>query len=787
VIDSPGGWQPAPAPLQLCHRPSWATDPGEWVAVVSSMSVVLTRDGAEVERHEIDLSPAAQQVPLRLFEERPAHAEDMDSQPGDTVTIDATIRFGRRDLHAWEPFIDRYGQCVYADFPEKVHSDAELAADVAAEDAIIDTMPASTHFDEYGGYLHAGWTGEATGFFRVVKRNDYWWLISPAGNPCFYIGMSTFPATTWPSTPVTEREFLFDWLPPREAPWSAAWGANPWGVDPLEETVAFHTCNLIRKYGADDWWMEAEQAGLRRLDSWGFSGGGKWGAPHSIVSTPVLYAPNTPVLAGHPDFFDEAVRAQFRQELAAQIEPRANDPNILGWSFQSEYDALVTGNEIKEILTKPAANPSKRAILDYAVDGIYAGSVSDLASAWGISAADRDALYATSPVPPDGDTESLRRWYEEQFCEFVHTTIKDIDPDHLYIAPWIVPWWWEDEEDWRIQARHCDVMGYDRYAMSYHDAAMDALRVEIDVPTFCGEFSFPPTYGFERGYGLYHSSWADDEADAGERYCDWVKAAAEDPSCVGLNWFHYRDQPLTGRGPGRGAELVYGEHYAFGVVTMTDRPKWPLVQRMREANLGAAQWRVRAVTGRPFLDVPTDHWAVDEIAACVEAGLVAGYPDNRYRPDLPVSRDQMAVYTSRAVAGGNDAIPDGPSTATFPDVPADHWAYKHVEYAADANIVTGYDDGTYRPDVVVTRDQMAVFVARSMVAPTGDAEIADYTPPGTPTFSDVDAGSWAYAHIEYLVEHGVVAGYADGTYRPAADVTRDQMAVYIARAFGLCE
>ena len=44
---------------------------------------------------------------------------------------------------------------------------------------------------------------------------------------------------------------------------------------------------------------------------------------------------------------------------------------------------------------------------------------------------------------------------------------------------------------------------------------------------------------------------------------------------------------------------------------------------------------------------------------------------------------------------------------------------------------------------------------------------------------------WAYKHIEYCVENGVVQGYDDGLYRPDRDVTRDQMAVYIVRAFEL--
>ncbi len=80
---------------------------------------------------------------------------------------------------------------------------------------------------------------------------------------------------------------------------------------------------------------------------------------------------------------------------------------------------------------------------------------------------------------------------------------------------------------------------------------------------------------------------------------------------------------------------------------------------------------------------------------------------------------------------------------------------------------------------------MAVYVARALVAPEGEEGLADYVPADPRNFPDVPADHWAYTHIEYCVENGVVAGYLDGNYQPDNTVTRDQMAVYVARAFGL--
>lgn len=180
-------------------------------------------------------------------------------------------------------------------------------------------------------------------------------------------------------------------------------------------------------------------------------------------------------------------------------------------------------------------------------------------------------------------------------------------------------------------------------------------------------------------------------------------------------------------------------------------------------------------------DLANDHWALEEIAECIEGEIVQGYPDGSYLPEVKVSRAQMAAFVSRAHAGGDNAVPEGPEEATFPDVPTGHWAYDYVEYASANAIVTGYSGGTYQPSWIVNRGQMAVFIARAEDWVSLDDDLA--TAPEL--FLDVPAGYWAGKAIEACVSHGVVQGYSDGSYRPTAAVTRDQMAVYIARAFEL--
>jgi PKD repeat protein len=183
-----------------------------------------------------------------------------------------------------------------------------------------------------------------------------------------------------------------------------------------------------------------------------------------------------------------------------------------------------------------------------------------------------------------------------------------------------------------------------------------------------------------------------------------------------------------------------------------------------------------------FPDTPPDtFWAFDEVLDCVDAGVVAGYEDGLYHPDIQIDRAQMATYTARALAGGDSGVPEGPPTPTFPDVESIFWAYDYIEYAVDQNVVQGYDDGYYHPEIVLDRGQMAVFVARAVAGDDGSVPAG----PVTPTFPDVATDFWSYKHVEYCVDQGIVGGYDDGLYHPERPVTRDQMAVYVARALPL--
>ena len=573
---------PVNQPLAINEAPSFLRGPSEY-AVRQTRLDARAADGATVSS-SFDQSKLPAQ--LRLFNPSAGAERKPFAVAGETV-IEADFVLQRApDLRELAPFVDRFGQSIHGDWQGKVTRDEQLADADREELRRFAQWGEPTGRDRYGGSTRAGWREKSTGRFRVIKRGQTWWLITPDGNACFYVGLCDAPAVDWEATPVTGREFVFEQLPENAGPFAEALRVNPWG-NPAESGriyLAPHTVNLIRKYG-ESWRDDARDSAIRRARVLGFGGFGKWtpeGGVKGVSDVAVLYHGEIPNLVRHPDVFDPQIRARWTELLKKQIEPRKSDSYLIGWSVGNEFDENIAAADVVKIIAMPDDVPARRAMYEHAVKELYQGEEAKLRTAW------KDG------VPPAGDVEQMRRFYADAYYRFIYETVKSIDPSHLYLGMWVTPNWWENEADWDLIAPHCDVIGYDHYAKDFAAAPVDRLLGKYDKPVLCGEFSCPPDYAGERGFGRYHNSVTTD-AQSGEHYARWLDAAARHPRCVGVFYFQYRDQPITGRGPlpGPATDLVHGENFAFGIVDVTDRIKWDFAQKVREANLRATETRLR--------------------------------------------------------------------------------------------------------------------------------------------------------------------------------------------------
>ena len=239
---------PVDQPMAINEQPSFLRGPANYI--VRQMRLIA-RSAGETLDEKTDASTLAPQ--LTLFNPA-AGAERKPFTPGDRFSIEATFQFEPApDLGALAPFIDRYGQAIHADWPGKVRKDEDLLSAQRDENERLEQWGQPKNRDPFGGIIGAPFSEKPTGFFRVTRQSDKWWLITPLGNPCFYVGLCDAPALEWEPTPATGREFLFQWLPDGE--FARAWITNPWHRPEEQDRkyIAFHTANLMRKYGPKDW------------------------------------------------------------------------------------------------------------------------------------------------------------------------------------------------------------------------------------------------------------------------------------------------------------------------------------------------------------------------------------------------------------------------------------------------------------------------------------------------------------------------------------------------------
>ena len=188
------------------------------------------------------------------------------------------------------------------------------------------------------------------------------------------------------------------------------------------------------------------------------------------------------------------------------------------------------------------------------------------------------------------------------------------------------------------------------------------------------------------------------------------------------------------------------------------------------------QWLLHV--GGSFTDVPTSSGFYRFIETLLHNSITGGCSPTQYCPSTATTRDQMAVFVLVAKEG-TGYVPPACTTPLFADVPASSPFCRWIEELARRGVVSGCGGGNYCPASPVTREQMAVFVLRTL-----DPAL---NPPActTPIYNDVPASSPFCRWIEELTRRAVVSGFGGGNYCPTAPVTREQMGVFLGVTFGL--
>lgn len=169
-------------------------------------------------------------------------------------------------------------------------------------------------------------------------------------------------------------------------------------------------------------------------------------------------------------------------------------------------------------------------------------------------------------------------------------------------------------------------------------------------------------------------------------------------------------------------------------------------------------------------DIKT-HWAKEYIERAVNQGIITGYPDGTFKPDKALSRVEFSVLLVKAskVAGGQKELP-------FKDVPKSYWGYAFIQKAYEQGWISGFPDDTFRPENPVNREQAALILTKQMKAETRGVA---YQIPYANVLDKDKISEWAFTQVAWLMQEKIIKGTPTKTFLPQKALSRAEAVVML--------
>jgi len=477
---------------------------------------------------------------------------------GTAHTVKELPDFAKIPSDKFFPFIDKYGQFKWYDWPGKVRSDADLKAALEQEEKDLAAHPGPADFDKWGGWKN-GPKFAATGHFYVKKVEGKWWFVDPDG----YLWWSHGPVRVSASCGMTDykgREHYFDELPAADSPLAAFYKTRDELLWPyyvkfgFTNTYDFTAANLYRKYGPD-WPAKWCDRVHRRLRSWG---------ANTIANSSdarVMQLSRTPycdrfelksrpiegtakVVSWWPfrDPFDPSFREEVKRQMALH-KKTMDDPWCFGFFVDNELPWGWAPDLGRRTWDSPDDQPAKIRFKEML-----------------------KAKYGKVPEQPTTeDFEACSAEVADAYFRIVREEFKRAAPNKLYMGCRFsggVPLYMY------VAAKYVDVMSFNYYRRDV--AEFDTMPLDIDKPVVIGEFHVG---AHDRGPFRSGLVTAKDQADRAAIYRRYLTSALKDPRFVGAHWHQFSDDVSTGR--------FDGENFQIGWVDICDNPYPEMIEAVR--------------------------------------------------------------------------------------------------------------------------------------------------------------------------------------------------------------
>ena len=357
---------------------------------------------------------------------------------------------------------------------------------------------------------------------------------------------------------------------------------------------------------------------------------------------------------------------------------------------------------------------------------------------------------------------------EALLCEGFYVREKDRGADH----------WTYDDAVWHIKPQYEQTSG--QIAVN---VPLAPTNTPLEATVMNYQLAIYPTTKMKGANGIYY----EDSETAVEKmtFTNTYTYDAEvipPAATITANTTDTQGKPLTGASfvltDSRGREAYTATSNANGIVRFPDVSNGTYTLLEKSAPKGyvasdetytltVSDSRI-TMNGKDYAPVTFVNRKAAELNRTDHLAFLSGYANGTFEPDRNMTRAEVTTMFARLLTEKMAA--DQTYSNTFSDVAKSHWAANYIGYMQQFGIITGYADGSFRPDASVTRAEFAAIASRF-----------EKLTEGTKSFSDVPSSHWAAKYINFAATRGWVNGYADGTFRPNNSITRAEVAAVTCR------
>lgn len=357
---------------------------------------------------------------------------------------------------------------------------------------------------------------------------------------------------------------------------------------------------------------------------------------------------------------------------------------------------------------------------------------------------------------------------EALLCEGFYVREKDRGADH----------WTYDDAVWHIKPQYEQTSG-----QTVVNVPLVSTNTPLEATVMNYQLAIYPTTKMKGANGIYY----EDSETAVEKmtFTNTYTYDAEvipPAATITANTTDTQGKPLTGASfvltDSRGREAYTATSNANGIVRFPDVSNGTYTLLEKSAPKGyvasdetytltVSDSRI-TMNGKDYIPVTFVNRKAAELNRTDHLAFLSGYANGTFEPDRNMTRAEVTTMFARLLTEKMAA--DQTYSNTFSDVAKSHWAANYIGYMQQFGIITGYADGSFRPDASVTRAEFAAIASRF-----------ERLTEGTKSFSDVPSSHWAAKYINFAATRGWVNGYADGTFQPNNSITRAEVAAVTCR------